>query len=175
MALQVLLTFICLFIFYVILSFGSGVGVETGIPDILWWDSGEILAGVVLSAIATAASHKYMMKRENPSKGLTRVLLFIAYIFVWFKELVKANLWVAKKVFTMDLRPGIVRITPDLKTDLGRTMMANSITLTPGTFTLHIDEETGDFYIHWIDVKTEEPSSEDVANGFEKWARRVME
>ncbi|MDI3501910.1 MAG: multicomponent Na+:H+ antiporter subunit [Archaeoglobi archaeon] len=175
MAFQAVLTFICLFVFYAILSFGSGVGYGTGMPDILWWDSGELFAGVILSAIATVASHRYMMNRENPSKGITRVLLFIAYLFVWFKELVKANLWVASKIFSMNLRPGIVRIKPELKTDVARTMMANSITLTPGTFTVHIDEDSGEFYIHWIDVKREEPSSEDVANGFEKWARRVME
>jgi|Deesub1362B_J571_1020462.scaffolds.fasta_scaffold00065_99 multicomponent Na+:H+ antiporter subunit E len=175
MVVAAILTFICLFLFYALLSLGSGVGLGTGMPDILWWDSGELIVGLILSTIAATASHKYMMNRENPSKGITTIFLFLAYLFVWFKELVKANLWVAKLIFTMKIKPGIVKITPDLKTDIGRTMMANSITLTPGTFTVHIDEETGDFYIHWIEVKKEEPGSEDVANGFEKWARRVME
>ena len=70
---------------------------------------------------------------------------------------------------------GIVRFNPSLTTDAGRTFLANSITLTPGTLTLDIDETTGDFYVHWINVKDPSPTADDVCGPFPKWARRVAE
>ena len=61
----------------------------------------------------------------------------------------------ANRVITGKINPGIVRISPKLKTDLGVTLLANSITLTPGTLTVDIDEKTNDLYVHWIAVKEE--------------------
>ncbi len=54
-------------------------------------------------------------------------------------------------------------------------MLANSITLTPGTLTVDVDDsgETGVYYIHWINVTDEDPSEESVYGSFGRWARRV--
>jgi multicomponent Na+:H+ antiporter subunit E len=92
----------------------------------------------------------------------------------------KANVDVAYRVITGKINPGIVRISPDLKTDLGITMLANSITLTPGTLSVDIDEDKNDLYIHWINVKKEALKKSPVecrfvCAGFEKWVRRIAE
>ncbi len=73
-----------------------------------------------------------------------------------------------------------MKISPKLKTDAGLTMLANSITLTPGTLSVDVDEETNDLYVHWINVKKEalEKMPRDykyVCGEFPDWARRVME
>jgi multicomponent Na+:H+ antiporter subunit E len=89
-----------------------------------------------------------------------------------------ANIEVAYRVITGKIRPGIVRIKPDLKTNLGRTILANSITLTPGTLTVDIDEKNGDIIVHWINVKeteSEEGKLKAVCGSFAKWARRLAE
>jgi multicomponent Na+:H+ antiporter subunit E len=57
-------------------------------------------------------------------------------------------------------------------------MLANSITLTPGTLTVDVNDDVEEgnlFYIHWIFVTDENPAEEEVYGSFGKWARRVAE
>jgi multicomponent Na+:H+ antiporter subunit E len=73
-----------------------------------------------------------------------------------------------------------VKISPDLHTDLGITMLANSITLTPGTLSVDIDEDTNDLYVHWINVdpKALEKKPVDytyICGKFPRWVRRIAE
>jgi multicomponent Na+:H+ antiporter subunit E len=102
-----------------------------------------------------------------------KFIYFICVPFFW--GVVKSNIDVAIRVITGKINPGIVKIKPDLKTDLGVTMLATSITLTPGTVSVEIDEKDNSLYVHWIDVTDKKPTSEQVAVSFEKWAKRVME
>ena len=110
-----------------------------------------------------------------------RWFLFLGYLIgPFFVALAKANLDVAYRVITGKIDPGIVRITPGLKTDLGITMLANSITLTPGTLSVDIDEDTNDLYVHWINVdkKALEKKPVDpkyICGNFPKWVRRITE
>ena len=52
---------------------------------------------------------------------------------------------------------------------MGRLILANSITLTPGTFTVDIHEET--LYIHWIDVRSDDinKATNEIVTKFEKY------
>ena len=110
-----------------------------------------------------------------------RWFAFLAYAIVpFFFSMAKANVDVAYRVITGKINPGIVRISPDLKTDLGITMLANSITLTPGTLSVDIDEDKNDLYVHWINVKKEALTKKPVdckyvCGNFPKWVRRVAE
>jgi multicomponent Na+:H+ antiporter subunit E len=63
-----------------------------------------------------------------------------------------------------------------LKTDTGRTALANSITLTPGTLTMEVTDD-GVFYIHWLYVNTldEEAAAEQVLRRFEWYLQRILE
>ncbi len=80
-------------------------------------------------------------------------LFGIVYIFYFLWQLLKANIDVAFRVLhpKLPIEPGIVRVTTNLKTPLGRLLLANSITLTPGTITVESDGEN--FYVHWIKVE----------------------
>ena len=64
----------------------------------------------------------------------------------------KANVDVACRVLTGRIRPGIVRVRSGMQSDLGVLMLSNSITLTPGTLTVGVDEETNDLFVHMINV-----------------------
>ncbi len=141
------------------------------------WGADEIIAGIVLSMVAGAAGRSVFVKNfklANPK----RWLLFIAYLFPFFWEMAKANLDVAYRVLTGRIRPGIVKISPGLESDEAMTMLANSITLTPGT--LSVDIDNGDLYIHWINIddaalqEMPRPCTP-ICASFPKWARRVAE
>ena len=72
----------------------------------------------------------------------------IPYFFWLFKEIVKANMAVVKAVLSpdMNISPTWVKVKMDHETDLGRTIFANSITLTPGTISVHLEE--GEILVH---------------------------
>src|SRR6056297_1673863 len=108
---------------------------------------------------------------------LTPVALFytFVYIFVFLYELVKSNLDVARRVITpsLPINPGIVEVKTKLKSKMGRMILANSITLTPGTLTIDIQDDT--LYIHWIDVKSEDinEATEQIVRKFEKYLEKI--
>jgi multicomponent Na+:H+ antiporter subunit E len=76
----------------------------------------------------------------------------------------------------MPIRPGIVKVKTSLKTATAITLLANSITLTPGTLTI---EATGDgyLYVHWINVKSTnvEEASKHIVRRFEWYLKRIFE
>ena len=95
----------------------------------------------------------------------------IAYLFYFLSALIKSNLDVAFRVLhpCMPIRPGVVKVKTRLKTRLGRLLLANSITLTPGTITVDTDGE--DFFIHWIAVEEGDidEKTRRIVSGFEKY------
>ncbi|MEP6342491.1 MAG: Na+/H+ antiporter subunit E [Maricaulaceae bacterium] len=67
-----------------------------------------------------------------------------ANYFTWlFREIAKANMDVVKAVLKpeLDVSPGLITIPADQLTDIGKTMFANSITLTPGTVSVTMDDD----------------------------------
>ena len=75
----------------------------------------------------------------------------------------------------LPINPGIVKILTGLSSDMGKSFLANSITLTPGTLTVDIDGEY--LYVHWINVTTQdiEEASKIISGRFEKIIRRIFE
>jgi len=74
----------------------------------------------------------------------------------------------------MPIKPGIVIIKTGLKSDIAKMILANSITLTPGTFTLDIVGDT--LLIHWINVRAENitEATEIIGEKFEKYLRVIF-
>lgn len=99
--------------------------------------------------------------------GLRLALLF-------FTELVKSCIAVAKQVLLPHLNccAGIVAIPLEVKTDLEITLLANLITLTPGTLSLHISSDRSTLFVHAMSVPDPEALRRDIKGGFE---RRILE
>lgn len=99
------------------------------------------------------------------------IMYFFAYIFVFLVELVKSNIDIAKQVLTpsLPINPGIVEVETKLKSKIGRMILANSITLTPGTLTVKVEENT--FFIHCVNVEHTdiEGATQDIVKKFEKY------
>lgn len=128
--------------------------------------TGIIVAGLV-SLLFARKSDLFTDLHLSPKAMIYTVL----YIFIFLGELVKSNLDVAWRVLspTLPIRPGIVKVKTKLKSRMGRMILANSITLTPGTFTIEITDEF--LYIHWIDIvtKEQEDPTEHIVRKFEKY------
>jgi len=136
----------------------------------------ELATGIILIFFLSLFLHKYYLKLGLPALTLKKIVYFIFYIFVLLVEIIKANFDVAYRVLhpRLPIKPGIVIIRTNLKQDIAKTMLANSITLTPGTFTLDIKEDQ--LLIHWIYVRSEDPEKASMIIGekFEKYLRVVF-
>lgn len=169
----IITTIVC-FVVYMLLTTGSG-------NDLYIWGYEEIIIGLVLSLIAGFVGRKVFVKKSLRMLNPVRWIMFLIYIVgPFFIGMAKANFDVAYRVLTGKINPGIVKISPGLKTDLGVTMLANSITLTPGTLSVDIDDDSNDLYIHWINVKKEVLKKKPVeckhiCGSFNKWVRRIAE
>ena len=120
------------------------------------------------------------MIKTTPFKNPARCLWFVYYIAVFLWECVKANIDVAYRVVHPDLpiSPGTIRVKTGLKSDVGLTFLANSITLTPGTTTVDIDKYRGYIYVHWLCVRKDyDRTSEKLAvvGKFERILKKVFE
>jgi len=99
------------------------------------------------------------------------MLYSFLFLFTFIGELVKSNIDVAGRVISpsLPINPGIVEVKTKLQSKIARVVLANSITLTPGTFTLEMKEDS--LFIHWIDVQSTdvEKSTKLIVEKFEKF------
>jgi len=100
------------------------------------------------------------------------------YIFIMAFQLIESNVRVAKHAIFMDINPGIIKIKTDLKSETGTTLLANSITLTPGTLTMDLDKKLDktDLYVHWINLKTlnSEKAGDKIKGDVERWLKKIF-
>jgi multicomponent Na+:H+ antiporter subunit E len=145
-------------------------------------DIQEVIAGLFLSLIVCFVAGHFLITTAKSKNLFIRSITSIKYFFIFIWEMIKANIHVAYIVIhpKLPIRPGIVKIKTNLTKDSARTVLANSITLTPGTMTVDINPDKNEYYIHWIDIISKNPSdvkenSEKISNKFEKILAEVFE
>jgi multicomponent Na+:H+ antiporter subunit E len=112
-----------------------------------------LLGGIFSLGISMFTHDLFIEKEEKIHKGiLPRFEFFLLYIFIVLWEIYLASFNVVYQVITMNINPGIVKIRTRLESKLAQALLANSITLTPGTVT--IDLQKDHLYVHWLTVKT---------------------
>lgn len=82
--------------------------------------------------------------------------LLIQYLFTLIWEILKANLIVFKMIYSeeYELEPAVVRFKTDLHSTFARVLLANSITLTPGTITVSLTDN--EYTVHCLDKELAE-------------------
>lgn len=173
--LAILSTAVVCFLFWLIIT-GQIVALVKGEP------SGQILIAGAIVCIGVALFSAKFFIHKNPLHlwNPVKLVWLAAYCFgVFMCELFKANVDVAKRALSrkIEVNPGIVKVPVKLESEYGRSMLANSITLTPGTITMDTVEEKGRlyYYIHWIDVASTNPeeAGEAIKGKLEKWIGRI--
>ena len=149
--------FATLFVFWLLLS--ASLAIESVAI-------GALIAAVVAVLLPTSLS--YLSGYRLTATSLAATFGFVGYFLV---ALVKANLAMAKLVLTPDLpvRPAIVRVRTHLKNPTARLLLANSITLTPGTLSVEMKGEW--LYVHWViaEATEAEAATRAIAAGFERY------
>ena len=137
----------------------------------------EVITGLAVALVVSAIGARIYSKLGLPALTPRRAFFSIVYVAVLFWEVIRANLDVAYRVLhpRMPINPGIVIIRTSLKSSIARLVLANSITLTPGTFTLDVSGDR--LLIHWIDVKAKdvERATAIVGGRFERVLRKIFD
>jgi multicomponent Na+:H+ antiporter subunit E len=136
----------------------------------------ELVYGGLASLIISLLFLERLTILADINLNIRALLYSIGYIFVFSWELIKSNLDVARRIISpkLPINPGIVKVKTKLKSPLGRAILANSITLTPGTLTVEMRDQY--FYIHWIDVSVSDinASTEAIVSKFEKYLEVIF-
>jgi len=113
---------------------------------------------------------------KGSSKYFKILPKIIAFIFFFLYELFKANLQVAYDVVTPKfyMKPGIVKVPLDAKTDMEITLLANLISLTPGTLSLDVSNDRKVLYVHGMYVSNKEKFIKGIKQGFEKRLLEIL-
>jgi multicomponent Na+:H+ antiporter subunit E len=106
-----------------------------------------------------------MSRAPRPASPLTWPLRLVRSAALFLAELVKANLRVAYEVLTpgFSMQAGIMRVPTRSRSSLEAVLLANAISLTPGTLTLEVDEDNRVLYVHALYVSSTEAFLADVA------------
>ena len=111
-----------------------------------------VLFGVVIATLMFAFICKFMDYSIKKEVWLFKnFFLLLWYLIVLIVEILKANFAVVKMIFSVkyQIEPALVSFKSPLKTGFANFLLANSITLTPGTIT--VSSENGEFKVHCLD------------------------
>ncbi|HSA33805.1 MAG TPA: Na+/H+ antiporter subunit E [bacterium] len=144
---------------------------------IFWLLLNNSLAGDVLliGIVATLLIALLFRGGRSPVSGFRptprAVAATFGYLIFFLAELVRSNLHIARVVLSpsLPISPAIVKVRTRLKSPMGRLLLANSITLTPGTLTVEIDGEW--LYIHWVNAEATDidAATAQIVAGFERY------
>lgn len=119
------------------------------------FDLFHLILGVISSAIVAKMSGDLLFQDRQKGFGyrLLQAGRFVHYVIWLLYEIIQANMYVVKLALTTKkmeevLDPYIFSFKSHLKTPFAQFVLANSITLTPGTVTIRIED--GVFFVHAI-------------------------
>lgn len=140
------------------------------------FDAFHLFLGALSSLFITAISGSFYFSNRSKSFGsrMGEIIRLPGYGLWLLWQIVLSNVHILKLALTpgdiKELDPTLVRIKPKLKTDFGRYMLANSITLTPGTITIEVGKN--EMLIHSISKHTADGVKDD---SMEKKVAKVFE
>lgn len=159
---RILVTFLILFGVWLLFTFSL--------------DPFSILLGTIFSFVIALFTADIFIEKKNSvkRKPFTFVFFLFSYTFVLLKEIYLASFYLLYYVITMNINPGIVKVKTGLTSNFGVALLANSITLTPGTVTIDVDHDN--LYIHWLTVKDldQEKIEKEIKGSYETELGRVF-
>lgn len=130
----------------------------------------NFLLGFVLGYVALSILQRHIPILNGYSRRLPNLIRFAGFFFV---ELVKANMKVAYDVMTpiWYMKPGVIALPLEAKTDLEITLVANLISLTPGTLSLDVSDDRRVLFIHAMFMEDEQALRQEL----KEMERRALE
>ncbi|MCD6472389.1 Na+/H+ antiporter subunit E [Candidatus Aerophobetes bacterium] len=135
----------------------------------------SLLLGFLFSfTLALFTYDIFIEKREVARRALIpRISPLLIYPFVLIFKIYLSSFKMIPAILTMEINPRIVHFRTRLKSEIARALLANSITLTPGTLTLDLYEDY--LIVHWLNAKTihSHYAAKLIKGHFETWLKKI--
>ena len=138
---------------------------EVSVANLL---EGAVLAGLLVLLLRVPLRRRFRFEKVPKALGL---------LLYFLKEILLSNAAVARSLLSpvSSLSPGIVAVPLDLKSDAGIAVLANLVTLTPGTLSLDVSPDRKTLYVHALHVEDPDAFRREVKEGFERRVKEVFE
>jgi multicomponent Na+:H+ antiporter subunit E len=132
----------------------------------------NLLFGAVIGAGAML-----LLRGRGQPRALRRIGQVVLLTLLFLRELMLSAVRVARVVLSPNLRaqiaPQVVAFPLSVKTDAEITLLANLITLTPGTLSIDVSEDRSTLFVHALDASSPQAVIADIATGFEARIREL--
>ncbi|ADI31279.1 Na+/H+ antiporter subunit E [Staphylothermus hellenicus] len=139
----------------------------------------ELLLGIIVAVFVAYLFGDAVVRNAGKIYSPIRWFWGLVYAILYFTIIeAKAHWEVIKLIFKpSNVKPAIVRIPYSVETDYAVTTIANSITNTPGTITIDVDENKKHLYVHWIRAVdlSDEGAWVHISSVFEKYAKKIFD
>ncbi len=138
----------------------------------------SLVAGIIVAAVVQwifrrieGPERSFFMRAMHPRKLGVALKLFYNFLV----ELILSNIQVVKVVIqpNLQVQPALIRMPIELENDLSITILANMITMTPGTITMDVAEDRKSLVIHCLNVTDIEGTKQTIRDKFEKPLREL--
>lgn len=137
---------------------------------------GSFDIATLTSGFAVTYAFLFLVHRTDERRPayFSKPLKIAGFICYYLKELMLSNFIVAREIITPPhtMKPGVVALPLEAKTDLEITLLANLITMTPGTLSLDVSEDRKTLYVHAMYVDDADRMRREIRENLE---RRVLE
>jgi multicomponent Na+:H+ antiporter subunit E len=139
----------------------------------------SLALGAVASVAITAFATPLLISRELRLVDVVRLAHLLTY-YVYYMTVaeVRAHVDIARTVLSRRIRisPAIVEVPYYVRTSFGMTLIAGSITNTPGTVVVQVDTARRVFYVHWLKAVTHRPEEarRHISEEFEEFAAKIF-
>ena len=135
----------------------------------------NLLFGGLIGAVAVLVLRE-ALSGPRTSRRIRRVVsLAVLFLFELMVSAARVALVVIRPDMSKAVRPAIVAVPLSVKSDAEITLLANLITLTPGTLSVDVSADKSVLYVHALYMDDRDAMIADIANGFEKKIREVFE
>jgi multicomponent Na+:H+ antiporter subunit E len=156
---------------YMLLSLGGELG------HLMWAalqgkiNAANLVIGFLVSAALIYLFHRMFFRPLYFRKGVLGLTLALVFL----KELIKSNIAVLRVVLNpwLRVRSGVIAVPTELTNDVALTVLANMITLTPGTLTLDISPDRRYLYVHTLNLDDVEEVKQEIRQAFEVYLREL--
>jgi multicomponent Na+:H+ antiporter subunit E len=115
-------------------------------------EAAEMVAGAVVAVIVALVSAPHLALLDGIRLRPVLPWYVLRFAATFLRALLMANVDMARRVLspTLPIHPALVEVKTELRSPLGRLLLANSITLTPGTLSVDVNDDR--LIVHWVDA-----------------------
>lgn len=135
----------------------------------------NLLFGGLVGGVAVLILRGSLRRRGELARLRHIVVLSGLFLYELMASAVRVALVVIRPDIEAGLRPAVVAVPLTVTSDAEIALLANLITLTPGTLSVDVSEDRSVLYVHALTLTSKEALIAEIAGGFEAHIRRVFQ